>query len=74
MNQPNARVIPVDHRNLRAFYSRGMLTPASLVRRYKLDALAWSPERLPVFPGSDGAGSRDRRGRRRGDNGSPRGQ
>lgn len=50
MNPPTLRVIPVDHRNMRAFYTRGILTPASLTRRYKTDALAESPGRLPAFP------------------------
>ena len=41
--------LPVDHRNLRAFYARGLVVPRILMPKYREDLLGLSSGVLPLF-------------------------
>lgn len=39
-------LLPVDHRNMRAFYSRGLVAPRNLLDKYRSDLLQLAPSQL----------------------------
>ncbi len=44
-------LLPVDHRNMRAFYSRGLVVPRSLMEKYRRDLLELAPTHLTFLAG-----------------------
>ncbi len=54
MKKNTSWFLPVDHRNLRAFYARGLMVPRLVMPKYREDLLAASPGVLPLFSTNPG--------------------